>query len=151
MLDTRSDVPLRLLLQECSRRRSAVREELRERIAGFLAIAIVMAVPLYSVVGSGFSLVESSEAAETSTGLRGFTPPLVNQAAVMSRLETDRLTRSDIRAIQTQLKLNGFDPGAIDGVAGKRTLAALNAYRQAVRLAPVQAVSREAVGQLQIP
>jgi len=150
MLETRSDLPFRELLRECSRRRDDVRDELRERIAGFLAIAIVMAVPLYGVVsGSDFALVESSEAAETHTGLRGFAPPLVNQAAVLNRLETDQLSRSDIRAIQSRLKRNGFDPGPIDGVAGQRTLSALNAYRQSVGLASVQAISRETLGQLQ--
>ena len=152
MLDPgRSDLPFRVLLRECSRRRNAVRDELRERIAGFLAIAIVMAVPFYGVVsGSEFSLVESSEAAETNIGLRGLTPPLVNQAAVLNRLETDQLSRSDIRAIQTRLKRNGFDPGPIDGVDGNRTLSALNAYRKSHSLAPVQAVSRETIGQLLI-
>jgi len=151
MLETRSDLPIRVLLRECSRRRNDVRDELRERVAGFLAIALVMAVPLYGVVSnSDFALVESSEAAETNAGLRGFAPPLVNQAAVLNRLETNELSRSDIRAIQSRLKRNGFDPGPIDGVAGNRTLSALNAYRRSVGLATVHAISRETVGDFQI-
>ena len=48
--------------------------------------------------------------------------------------------------VQTRLKESGFDPGPIDGLAGKRTLAALNAYRESVRLNPVLVVSRETIG-----
>lgn len=146
----RPDMSFRVLLREGDRRRDAVLDECRERIAGFLALALVLAVPLYGVIsGSDFSLVETSEAAETTTSIKGFSPPLVNPATALSRLETNQLSPSDIRAIQTDLKLKGFDPGPVDGVAGKRTLTALNAYRQSIRLRPVQAVSRETVAALQ--
>lgn len=139
----------RVLLREGSRRREAVLEELRERIAGFLAIGLVLAVPLYGLGSStDFALVEESEAAELNTGLGGFAPPPVNAAAVLTRLETNQLSPSDVRMVQTRLKESGFDPGPIDGLAGKRTLAALNAYRQSIRLAPVLAVSRETIGAL---
>jgi peptidoglycan hydrolase-like protein with peptidoglycan-binding domain len=50
--------------------------------------------------------------------------------------------------MQTRLRESGFDPGPIDGIAGKRTLAALNAYRQSVSLSPVLIVSRETIGAL---
>ena len=150
MLETgHSDRSFRVLLREGSRRREAVLEEFRERIAGFLAIGLVLAVPLYGLVSStDFALVEKSEAAELNTGLRGFAPPPVNVAAVLTRLETNQLSPSDVRMVQTRLKESGFDPGPIDGLAGKRTLAALNAYRQSIRLAPVLAVSRETIGAL---
>jgi len=46
------------------------------------------------------------------------------------------------------LQESGFDPGPIDGVAGKRTLAALNAYRQSISLTPALTVSRESIGTL---
>jgi peptidoglycan hydrolase-like protein with peptidoglycan-binding domain len=52
--------------------------------------------------------------------------------------------------VQTRLKESGFDPGPIDGLAGKRTLAALNAYRESIRLDPVLVVSRETIGALQV-
>jgi hypothetical protein len=149
MLETGfSDLSFRVLQREYSRRREAALEEFRERIAGLLAIALVMVVPLYGLVsGTDFSLVEESEAAEP--GLRGFEPPLVNPQAVLSRLETNELSSSDIRMLQTRLREIGFDPGPIDGVAGKRTLAALNAYRQSIRLSPVLVVSRQTIGALQ--
>lgn len=151
MLETdATDLSFRVLLREGSRRREAALEEFRERIAGYLAIALVMAVPLYGLVsGAGFSLVEESVAAEPNTGARGYAPPLVNPEAVMSRLQTNELSPSDIHAVQTSLKESGFDPGPIDGVVGKRTLAALNAYRQSVRLSPVLVVSRETIGALE--
>jgi hypothetical protein len=150
MLETAClDPSFRVLLREGSRRREAAREEIRERIAGFLAIGLVLAVPLYGLVSStDFVLVEESEAAEPNTGLGAFAPPAVNPVAVLSRLESNELSPSDIRIVQTRLKENGFDPGPIDGVAGRRTLAALNAYRQSIRLAPVLIVSREAIGPL---
>lgn len=54
----------------------------------------------------------------------------------------------DIRVMQRKLKQLGFDPGAIDGVAGKRTLEALNRYREAKHLEQVSAIDRGAAGAL---
>lgn len=151
MLETgATDLSFRVLLRESSRRREAVLEEFRERIAGLLAIALVMAVPVYGLVsGTDFSLVEDSIAAEPSNGLREFGPPPVRIEAVLSRIQTNELSRTDIRTVQTQLREHGFDPGPIDGIAGKRTLAALNAYRQSISLFPALIVSRETIGALQ--
>ena len=145
MLETgRLDPSFRVLLRESSQRREAVLEESRERIAGFLAIGLVLAVPLYGLVSrTDFTLVEESEAAELNAGVGGFAPPAVNPEAVLNRLESNEFSRSEIRIVQTRLKESGFDPGPIDGLAGKRTLAALNAYRQSIRLEPVLVVSRE--------
>jgi hypothetical protein len=150
MLETgRLDPSFRVLLREGSRRREAALEEIRERIAGFLAIGLVLAVPIYGLVSStDFTLVEESEAAELNSGLGGFAPPRVNAAAALNRLETNQLSPSDIRILQTRLKESGFDPGPIDGLAGRRTLSALNAYRESIRLAPVLVVSRETIGAL---
>lgn len=39
-----------------------------------------------------------------------------------------------IRSIQTALKRRGFDPGAIDGVLGRQTMEAVNAYQRANNL-----------------
>ena len=143
------DPSFRVLLREGSRRREAALEEFRERIAGLLAIGLVLAVPLYGLVSStDFALVEESQAAELNTRLGGFAPPAVNPAAVLTRLERNELSPSDIRIVQTRLRESGFDPGPIDGLAGKRTLAALNAYRKSIRLNPVLVVSRETTGAL---
>lgn len=147
MLETGGlDPSFRVLLREGSRRREAALEEFRQRIAGLLAIGLVLAVPLYGLVSStDFALVEESQAAELSTRLGGFAPPAVDLAAVLTRLERNGLSPSDIRTVQTRLKESGFDPGPIDGLAGKQTLAALNAYRKSFRLGPVLVVSRETI------
>jgi hypothetical protein len=142
------DPSFRVLVRESSRRREAAREELRERIAGLLAIALVMAVPLYGLVsGTDISLVETSVAAEPNSGHQG-PGSLARPQSAPDRFQGDQLSPADIRMVQTRLKESGFDPGPIDGIAGKRTLAALNAYRQSIRLSPVVAVSREAIGAL---
>jgi hypothetical protein len=150
MLDTGSPDPsLRLLLREGGPRWAAALDELRERVAGFLALALVLAVPLYGMIsGSELSLVEESVAAEPNTGTTWLEPPKVNHQAALSRLGTNSLSRSEIRAVQARLKQRGFDPGPIDGLAGKRTLAALNAWRQSIHLAPARVVSRGTVGAL---
>lgn len=151
MLETHvTDPSFRVLLRECSRRRDESLDEVRERIAGLLAIGLVVAVPLVGIaLGSEFSLFEESEAAEPISGATILEPPPVNFDVVLNRLETNELSSSDIRTVQAQLKRRGFDPGPVDGIAGKRTLSALNAYRQSIRLSPAQVVSRETVSALQ--
>lgn len=137
-----------MLLREGSRRREDARAEVREWIAGFLAIALVLSVPVYGLVsGTDISLVEESQAAELNTP-GGFTPPMLNLQAVANRLERNEISPTEIRTLQTRLRDSGFDPGPLDGIAGKRTVAAFNAYRQAVGLSPVPTVSRATIGDL---
>src|SRR5262249_21551329 len=149
-----SDLSFRVLARETIRRRAEALDEARERIAGFLAVGLVVTVPLYYVVsGSGLSLpdvslVEPSEAAEPSAGPHAFEAPPVNAAAVLNRLQADHLGAADLSALQTQLKVKGFNPGPIDGKEGKRTLAALNRYRQSLHLPHVQAINRDTVADL---
>lgn len=168
MLETGfSDLSFRVLARECNRRRNEVHDEIRERIAGLLAVGLVVGAPLcYVLAGTDFSLpnvslpdvslpnvslVEESEAAEPSAGPPTFEAPLVNAAAVLTRLEADRPSAADVRRIQTSLKRDGFNPGPIDGIAGKRTLSALNRYRQSIHLPPAQTLSRDAVAPLLNP
>jgi hypothetical protein len=155
MLQTGStDLSFCVLARETIRRRTDALEEARERIAGFLAVALVVMIPLWYVLsGSGLSLpdvslVEPSEAAEPSAGPHMFEPPSLNTAAVLNRLEADHLGADDLRAIQSQLKQKGFNPGPIDGKEGKRTLAALNRYRQSLHLPHVQAINRDTIAGL---
>lgn len=49
-------------------------------------------------------------------------------------LVVDTLSEADIRILQAKLTALGYEPGAIDGVAGGRTLDALNQYRESKRL-----------------
>jgi hypothetical protein len=148
------DLSFRVLARETIRRHAEACDEARERVAGYLAVMLITLVPLYYVVsGAGLSLpevslVEPSEAAEPSTGAHGFHPPSLNPAAVLQRLERDHLDADDLRTLQTELKLKGFNPGPIDGKEGKRTLAALNRYRHSLHLPDVQAINRDTVASL---
>jgi hypothetical protein len=160
MLETGfSDLSFRVLAREQLRRRHEALEENRERIAGLLAVGLVLGAPLcYVIAGTDFalpkvsladmSLVEASEAAEPSAQPGTFAPPPVNTAAVLNRLEADKLGPADVRTIQTELKGKGFSPGPIDGIAGQRTLSALNRYRQSIHLPPVRTLTRAAAGSL---
>jgi len=163
MLETGfSDLPFRVLAQECNRRRNEVHDEIRERIAGLLAVGLVVGAPLcYVIAGTDFSLpavsladvslVEESEAAEPSAGSHAFEAPPLNPAAVLTRLEADKLRPADVRRVQLRLKEKGFNPGPIDGLAGKRTLSALNHYRQSIHLPPAQALNHDSAGPLLNP
>ena len=139
-----SEMSFRVLLREWSRRRDAALDEFRERIAGCLAVALVVGVPLWCIIsGPNFSLVEASEAAEPRVRLEEFERPRNDLAAA-----PNQLSAAEIRAIQHRLKQMGFDPGPVDGIAGRRTLSALNAYRQSVDLPAVSELSFSAVAAL---
>lgn len=58
------------------------------------------------------------------------------------------LTHDDIVKVQERLKSLGYDPGTADGRPGKRTLQALNEYRQSLGLQPTQTFDRQAVAPL---
>ena len=58
------------------------------------------------------------------------------------------MTSAEVRLLQRKLKSLGFDPGAIDGVPGRRTLAALNAYLAAAKLDTVSQVNRSSAASL---
>ena len=70
---------------------------------------------------------------------------------MLNRLEADKLGPADVRTIQTELKGKGFSPGPIDGIAGQRTLSALNRYRQSIHLPPVKTLTRAVAGSLLQP
>jgi hypothetical protein len=58
------------------------------------------------------------------------------------------LAHDDIVQVQERLKSLGYDPGTADGRPGKRTLQALNEYRESLGLQPAQTVDRQAVAPL---
>lgn len=157
-----SDLSFRVLTQECNRRRDEALDEIRERIAGLLAVGLVVGAPLcYVVSGTDFSLpdvsladvslVQESEAAEPSTGSHAFEAPPLNPAAVLTRLEADKLRPADVRRVQARLKEKGFNPGPIDGLVGQRTLSALNRYRQSIHLPPAQTLNHDSAASLLHP
>lgn len=58
------------------------------------------------------------------------------------------LTVADLRTLQSKLEGLGFKPGVIDGIAGGRTLDALNRYREARMLKRVFEIEYATVGGL---
>lgn len=80
-------------------------------------------------------LVAKSEAAE-STAPSGLVPPRLNTVALTADFTVAPLGADDVRAVQAKLAELGFAPGKLDGIAGPRTLGALNAYRSARNLEP---------------
>jgi len=58
------------------------------------------------------------------------------------------LTSAEVRHIQAKLDAFGFNPGQADGIAGGRTLDALNRYRAAKGLARVSYMDRAIVTDL---
>ena len=62
--------------------------------------------------------------------------------------ETVPLTSAEVRKIQARLHAFGFSPGRADGIAGGRTLDALNRYRAAKGLERVSYMDRATVTDL---
>ena len=58
------------------------------------------------------------------------------------------LTAVDLRKLQSKLEGLGFEPGIVDGIAGGRTLDALNRYREARMLKRVYEIEYATVGGL---
>ena len=58
------------------------------------------------------------------------------------------LTSAEVRLLQRKLKALGFDPGGIDGIPGRRTLSALNAYLAGAKLDTVTRVNRASAARL---
>jgi peptidoglycan hydrolase-like protein with peptidoglycan-binding domain len=107
-------------------------------VAGVLFIAGATAV----LVGEEWptNLVPPTEAAESTAPSGTLIPPRPNFAALAADFEVAPLSADDVRQLQTKLDQLGFAPGKIDGIAGARTLGALNAYRGSRNLAPVKTV-----------
>lgn len=84
------------------------------------------------------SLVPVSEAAESTAPT--LVPPRLNTVALTADIYAARLSTEDVRHLQSRLTELGFAPGKIDGIAGSRTLKALNAYRASRNLEAASSV-----------
>ncbi len=93
-------------------------------------------------------LVPASEAAESTAPATILVPPRLNVIALTADFKVAPLTADDIRHVQTRLEELGFAPGRIDGIAGGRTLDALNAYRASRNLEPASLVDYGSAGGL---
>ncbi|GAB2178676.1 peptidoglycan-binding domain-containing protein [Dongia sp. agr-C8] len=96
----------------------------------------------------GASVVPRAEAASFFAE-RPLQPHRLNRAGPIQEAQADApLTHDDIVKVQERLKALGYDPGTADGRPGKRTIAALNEYRDSLGLAPIEVLDRQAVAPL---
>jgi hypothetical protein len=109
-----------------------------DRVAGSLFLVCLMAASLWVADRAGL-LPTVAESAQAAAGA----PAVLDPA-----LTTAPLTSAEVRLLQRKLKSLGFDPGGIDGIPGRRTLAALNAYLAAAKVAGVSQINRAAVASL---
>jgi N-acetylmuramidase/Putative peptidoglycan binding domain len=65
-----------------------------------------------------------------------------------TKFTTSQLPNLDVRAVQLYLGYLGFTPGSVDGVAGARTLSALNRFQTQNGLPQSAAIDSTVVGQL---
>jgi hypothetical protein len=107
-------------------------------LAGVIFIAAATTV----LVGEDWptSWVPVSEAAESTAPSTTLIPPRLNVVALTADIEAAPLDADDVRHLQRKLTELGFAPGKIDGIAGGRTLNALNAYRESRNLEPATGV-----------
>jgi hypothetical protein len=111
-----------------------------DRIAGSLFMASVLVTSLWAADQVGLlKLPAVADSAQAATG---------DPASLDPALAEKPLTSAEVRLVQRKLKSLGFDPGAIDGVPGRRTLTALNAYLEGSKLDTVSKINRAAVASL---
>lgn len=113
-----------------------------DRIAGTILVAAAMILLVWSVsIAAGTGLLRISSATADSAD------PAVDYPQTAAA-PTGHLKWSEIRDLQVKLANLGFNPGRIDGIAGRRTLGALNRYRAAQHLDRASFVDRATVADL---
>ena len=152
-------------------------EQRREWRAGLSAVVVVLGATIGSWLmlsapqdpsSLGLSVVPAAEAASLFAE-QPLQPHRLNRAGPVQEAQADTmpkqdtggaaapgqqmqastpLTHDDIVKVQERLKSLGHDPGTADGRPGKRTLEALNEYRQSLGLQPADVVDRQAVAPL---
>ena len=111
-----------------------------DRVAGSLFLVSLMATSLWVADRAGLlTLPVVAESAQAATS---------DPAALDPATAATPLTSAEVRLVQRKLKSLGFDPGAIDGVPGRHTLSALNAYLAGAKLARTSQVNRASVATL---
>ena len=104
-----------------------------DRVAGSVFMLCLVVTSLWVADWAGLlTLPVVAESAQAST----------DPAALDPALAARPLTSAEVRLVQRKLKSLGFDPGAVDGVPGRHTLAALNAYLTAGSLGRASQVNR---------
>jgi hypothetical protein len=109
-----------------------------DRIAGSLFLVCLVATSLWVADQAGL-LPIVAESAQAATS---------EPAALDPAIAAKPLTSAEVRLLQRKLKSLGFDPGAVDGAPGRRTLAAFNAYIAAAKLDTVSQINRATAASL---
>lgn len=113
-----------------------------DRIAGTTMIAGAMVMSVWAMsVASGAGLLRIPSATANSVDASAIEAQGAGAVA-------DHLKWSEVRNLQAKLVTLGFDPGTLDGIAGRRTLDALNRYRETKLLEGVTRVDRATVADL---
>ena len=109
-----------------------------DRVAGAVFMLCLMVTSVWVADRAGLlpTVAESAQAATSEA------------AAADPALAARPLTSAEVRLLQRKLRSLGFDPGAIDGVPGRHTLTALNAYLAAAKVARVSQVNRASAASL---
>jgi hypothetical protein len=115
-----------------------------DRIAGSTMLACVAGLGAWLVAqalpAGEFkipAIAESAEAAQSGAP----NPDL-------QKVGAEPMNATNIRRLQIKLQRLGFNPGAIDGIVGGRTLEALNRYRATKQLTRVFEIDRAAAADL---
>jgi hypothetical protein len=119
-----------------------------DRLAGTSILAVVV-VLLAWVLATQSSVLDVTGALASSA----YRATFGSSQAEAERLDPVKspaapLTAREVWLLQGRLKQLGFDPGAIDGIAGKHTLDALNLYRATKNLERAPGIDRAAVADL---
>jgi hypothetical protein len=109
-----------------------------DRIAGSLFLVCLVAASIWVADRTGLLPVVADSAEAATSAPAGLDPALA----------TTPLTSAEVRLLQRKLRSLGFDPGAVDGIPGRHTLAALNTYLAAAKLETVTQVNRASVASL---
>jgi hypothetical protein len=111
-----------------------------DRVAGSVFMLCLVVTSLWVADQAGLlTLPVVAESAQAAAS---------DPATIDPAIAAKPLTSAEVRLLQRKLKSLGFDPGAIDGVPGRHTLAALNAYLAAAKVARVSQVNRASVASL---
>ena len=101
---------------------------------------VVVATSLWVADRAGLlTLPAVAESAQAATS---------DPATLDPALAAKPLTSAEVRLVQRKLKSLGFDPGAVDGVPGRHTLTALNAYLAAANLGRASQVNHASAASL---
>ena len=121
-----------------------------DRVAGSVFIVGLVAVAIVGADRAGMlKLPEVAESAQAATSDPAISDPAAGAPAALDpALAARPLTSAEVRLLQRKLKSLGFDPGGIDGVPGRHTLTALNAYLAAAKLDTVTKINRATAASL---